>query len=96
MQSSSLVADVGGQQRGTGLDRQLRRAGRHSGGLAEEVDLHTGSGEVPLGHQAHHPVVPQPFGEHLERAGRSPPVSGSTSKPRLSRYSRKRGTATPA
>ncbi|CKS00650.1 Uncharacterised protein [Mycobacterium tuberculosis] len=56
-----------GQQCRTGLDRQLRRPHRHPGGLAEEVDLNTGAGEIALGHQADHSVVPQPLTEHLER-----------------------------
>ena len=56
-----------GQQRRPGCGRQLRRAGRHPGRLAEEVDLDAGAAEVPLGHQAHHLVVHQPLAEQRER-----------------------------
>ncbi len=61
-----LVPAVRRQQRRPGRDRELRRPRRHPGGFAEEVDLDAGAGEVALGHQAHHPVVPQPLAQHLE------------------------------
>ena len=62
----ALVPAMYRQQRRPGFDRQLRRTGRHPGWFAEEIHLDPGAGEVALGHQAHHLVVPQSFAEQLE------------------------------
>ena len=83
--SSSVNQSADRQQRGAGRGGQQRRAGRHPGRLAEELHLDAVRGQVAVGDQADHPAGPQPLGQDLESAAAAPPVSGSTSMPRLSR-----------
>ncbi len=52
---------------GAGGDRQFGRSRGQAGAFAEEVDLHSGPGEVAVGHQADELVRAQPLGEQLER-----------------------------
>ena len=60
-------------QGGTGLHRKRRGPAHHVRLLAEEVDLDTATGDVPVGGQADQPARAQPLGEDpepLHTAGR--------------------------
>ena len=80
------------QQRRPRLGREQRRPARHLRRLAEELDLDAVAGEIALGDEAHHAARAQPRREHIG-GGLCPPVSGSTSMPRLSRYSTNRSNS---
>ena len=51
----------------------------------KNVDVDAAAGQVPVAEQADHPAGLAAARSSTSRAARSPPVSGSTSMPRLSR-----------
>ena len=69
------------QQRGAGRRGEQRRAARHPGGLAEELDLDAVAGQVAVGEQADVPARRAAARRAPPPAGARPPVSGSTSMP---------------